>query len=595
MSTQASSNDSIATVKPAWRRLLACTGIMVLLYQMLVWCVPGLGDAEPSFCSQIFPWVKGVSQQDIENLQSQEGHHVRPVIFLAVCAALFAVYCHVLSLLKGRQTVHVERFVFCSGAVMMSLFLLAPVMLSSDLYAYVVYGRAVSVYHGNPYLQNPPVPSQDPFMPLFGAWIPSWYGPLWTWLCAGLTWLAGDNVGLTVLVFRLIAIVAMLATSGVVLAVLRRMCPERAAQGLALFLWNPLVLIETGLSGHNDGFMLFFLALAFWLHLRGWKVTAVLALTLSAMLKFVTGMLIPLYMIMVLREGTTWRARGLFAARAVALALIALIGERLVGHKETGSVTAQSAFSADFYQNNFHELLFNGLRRALGEDAESVALARSFQGWWVGTTGATSFREKESDGSMQLRQLSEHTPLFVLAPQHSEWLRVFDPASRQRGYVHEDATDVIERPALAENDAAIEDMEQMISERQTARTANVILRIVTWLLMAAFGLLAAWKAADFPRYITWSAAAMLAALFLIITEIRPWYLNWALLPAALAPSRMPARLAVMASLGALTLYFSLTYEGGEHTWLATWRSVPAFVVPLLIFAFMLQRKPAHAN
>ena len=58
---------------------------------------------------------------------------------------------------------------------------------------------------------------------------------------------------------------------------------------------------------------------------------------------------------------------------------------------------------------------------------------------------------------------------------------------------------------------------------------------------------------------------------------------------------MPARLAIMTSLGALTLYFSLTYEGGEHTWLTTWRSIPAFVVPLLVFAFMLSRKPTHAN
>lgn len=568
---------------------------MVLLYQVLVWCVPGLGDAEPSFSGQIFPWVKDVSQRSLEQFQNQEGHHIRPVVFLVVCAALFAAYAYALRLLRGQQTAKIERFVFCAGAVMQVLFLIAPVMLSSDLYAYVVYGRAVSFYHDNPYLENSPVPSQDPFMPLFGAWIPSWYGPLWTWICAGLTWLTGDNVGLTVLVFRLLAIVAMLATSGILLAVLRRMCPERAAQGLTLFLWNPLVVIETGLSGHNDGFMLFFLALAFWLHLRGWKAAAVLALTFSAMLKFVTGMLIPLYMLMVLRESTTWRERGLFMARAVAFALIALIGERMVGHKETGSVTAQSAFSADFYQNNFHELLFNGLRRVLGEDAESVALSRSFQGWWVGATKMTALREGESDDSNQLKQLSESSPLLVLAPQHTEWLRVFDPVSRQRGYVHEDVTDVIERPALAESDATIEDMEQMVCERHTARTANVILRIVTWLLMAAFGLLAAWKAADFPRYITWSAAAMLAVLFLIITEIRPWYLNWALLLAALAPSRTPARLATMASLGALTLYFSLTYEGGEHTWIATWRSIPAFVVPLLIFGFMLSRKSTHAN
>lgn len=484
---------------------------------------------------------------------------------------------------------------FFAGAAFQLIYVFSPVMLSSDLYAYVVYGRAVSAYGANPYLEASPIPAGDPFMPLFGHWIPSWYGPLWTWLCAGLTWLTGENVALTVLVFRIVSIGAMLLTSGILLAVLRRISPDRAAFGLACFLWNPLVVIETGLSGHNDGFMLAFLAFAFWLHLRGRRDCAVLALTLSAMLKFVTGMLIPLYLLMVVRQLATWRERFTFGARAVAFAAVALGAERVVGFADTGAVTASSAVSADFYQNHVHELMFNGLRRAFGEPAEDVALERSFQGWWVKSKSPTSLRATPEATAAELRQLPTGAPLLTLAPHDSEWLRVFDPVSRRRGYVLDSATEESDRPSFAGKDAVVRDLEQIIPERAAPQKANAVIRIVMWTFMAMFGLLSAWKARDFVSYRTWAAAAMLAALYFIITEIRPWYVNWALALAVLSPSPAPRRLAMLMSFGALTLYFSLSLSGGEHNWLWVWRSIPAFILPLAIFLVIHFRKPSDAN
>lgn len=581
----------------ALRAPLLCAAGCTVLYQAMLWVIPGLTDAEPSFAGKLFPWVDVVTKDGLKAIAEQPGNTTRLAGFLAMVAGLFALYAAMLRAAKGVRSASFERFVFGAGAGFQLLYLFAPVMLSSDLYAYVVYGRAVSVYHDNPYLEASPIPGGDPFMPLFGGWIPSWYGPLWTWLCAGLTGLTGDDVGLTVLVFRLVAIAAMLATSGILWAVLRRMCPERVAQGLVFFMWNPLVVIETGLSGHNDGFMLAFLMLAFWLHLRGWKACAVLALTLSAMLKFVTGMLIPLYMLMVLRQAATWRERFLVAARAGALAVAALGAERMVGFADTGSVTAQSAFSADFYENHVHELIFNGLRRAFGEDAEDVALPRSFQGWWVEAKSTTPLRSSPDAGAAELLELPTGSALLALAPHDSEWLRVFDPVSRRRGFVNDSVLEETDRPAIAAKDTVVRDLEKLVPERVIARKANLVIRLVMWTLMAMFGLLCAWKADDFPAYATWAAAAMLAALFFIITEIRPWYVNWALALAALAPSPAPRRLSAMMAAGALTLYFSLSFDSGDHGWISTWRSIPAFIMPLAIFAVLHFRKPtaAHAD
>ena len=581
-------------MRPGAMPLIA--GVILALYLALWRVIPALTDAEPGFAGSLFPWVKVVTKEGLQATAEEPSHTARLFGFLGIIACLFAIYAVVLRAVKGICSLRLERFVFGAGALFQAIHLFAPTMLSSDLYAYVVYGRAVSVYHLNPYLETCPIPDGDPFMPLFGHWIPSWYGPLWTWFCAGLTALTGDSVGATVLVFRVVAILAMLATSGVLWAVLRRTCPERAAQGLVFFMWNPLVVIETGLSGHNDGFMLAFLMLAFWLHLRGWKACAVLALTLSAMLKFVTGMLIPLYLLMVVRQAASWRERFVFTARALALAAVALGAERMVGFSDTGAVTAQSAFSADFYENHFHELVFNGLRRAFGEDAESVALPRSFQGWWVKANSATPLRAAPGEGAPALLQIPAEGALLLLAPHDSEWLRVFDPASRQRGFVLDSGLEETDRPpAIAESDHVVSDLEKIVPERAVARKANVAIRLVTWTLMAMFGLWCAWRAKDFPAYSTWAAAAMLAALYLIITEIRPWYVNWALALAALSPSPAPRRLAAMMTAGALTLYFSLSLDSGDHGWVSTWRSIPAFILPLAIFAVLHFRNPPQCN
>ena len=588
MSTQASWESDWK-----WRTPLLCAGISVALYQVLLKYAAALNDAEPSFAGEIFPWVKIATKQSLQAAHELPENPTLLACFLAVCAALFVVYAVMLRAVKGRQSLRAEVFVFGAGALFQGLYLLSPIMLSSDLYAYVVYGREMSVYGGNPYIESPLILDHaDPFMPLFGSWIPSWYGPLWTWLCAGLTWLTGNNVGLTVLVFRALAIAATLATSGLLWAVLRRTQPERAAQGLVFFLWNPLVVIEIGMSGHNDGFMLVFLLLGFWLHLRGWKAGAVLAITLSAMLKFVTGMLVPLYMLMALRQMVGWRARGLFAARSALLAGAALALVRFFGDEATGSATAHSAFSPDFYQNNFHEIAFKALRRGFGEDVESLKLNSAFEAWWVAAKAPTELRAEASRESSELRQLPAGAALLTLAPDTGDWLRVFDPVSRCKGYVDGTAVDLIERPMTAGDDAELLDLEKPFVERATVLRANAIIRIVMWLLFAAFGLLAAWHASDFPRFLTWSAAAMLASYYCIVTEIRPWYVLWALVIAAVAPSRIPARLAVLLSGGALTLYFSLSYEGGDPAWIGEYKSIPAFVVPLALFGLTLLRKPS---
>ena len=112
-----------------------------------------------------------------------------------------------------------------------------------------------------------------------------------------------------------------------------------------------------------------------------------------------------------------------------------------------------------------------------------------------------------------------------------------------------------------------------------------LIRLITWTLFAAFGLFAAWRTTDLESFCVWSAAAMLAAYFLILTEIWPWYVNWAITLGALVPASRAARLAAILSAGVLTLYATIGYQGSEPAWVYACRSLPAFVLPLVLWLF----------
>ncbi|MCE9610778.1 MAG: glycosyltransferase 87 family protein [Chthoniobacter sp.] len=542
------------------------------LYALLPGIAAGITQSEPTFVGEVFPWVRTVTKAALVALADGGSHPGASWRFLTLCTGLFAVYAFALRAVKGVQPRAVEAAIFGAGALFLVVLLCAPVMLSTDIYAYAIYGRVFAIYGANPYAATAPITSADPFMPLFGIeYLSSWYGPLWTLISAGLAWLGGNHVGLTALLFRGLAVGAVLAAAALLWSVLRRTAPERAAQGLLLFLWNPLLVLETGLSGHNDAIMLALVLLGVWLHLRGWKVGAVVVLALSVLVKFLTGPVLALYGLMVLRQLGSWRERFVFLAKSTLFAGGGALAVAVAAGVNVGDdvPAAQSATSVDFYANNFHELIFKRLRLALGEDPDLVRQPIYFQSWWVATKGAA--------------ELPDGTPLLVIAPHLTDRVLTYDPATGAKHRVPQEALGEIERPRSQAKTADAFRFEQPPMSRPTVLVANRIVRIVTWTIFAAFGLFAAWRTRDLESFCIWSCAAMLASYFLIITEIWPWYVNWAVALGALVPGSRPARLAVLLSAGVLTLYATIGYQGSEPAWIYALRSLPAFIAPLLLW------------
>ena len=590
------SADSAANRKPLVFAIV-CVCVTLVLYLILPRILEQITSSQPSHAGELFSWVKPVARPLLDARQDQSTDLRSAVQFLSCCAGLFAAYLWMLRLVRNDRSLAMQRFVFWAGATFLAVNFFSPVMLSTDVHAYAFYGRLVSHYKMDAYSASiPDSLASDPFLVLFGrGYVGSVYGPLWTLISAGITRLGGDSVAAVVLLFRGISAAAVLAGTWFICRILRRVSPGQVAQGMVLFLWNPLVILESAMSGHNDTVMAALLLFGIWLHVNERKTGAVAAFILSALVKFITGPLVPLYIWMVLRQLSSWRERIWFLARCILCSAALILTLFFLANVKGGVPAARFAGSSDFYTNNFHELIFKGLRRLLGEDAVLVEVPIYFQSWWFTTVQNGELYAAPEKSGRVLGTVEKNRKLLVLAPYRSNWVTVFDPVLRKQGFVSDDLMEDIDNDSGGyDEDPMVARLEQPPPDWSTVIQANLWIRRTCWVLFALFGLLAAWRTTNFDRFLAWSGAVMLALYFLIMTHFWPWYLIWALALVALKPENRPATLALFLSAGVLTLYVTIGYAFGDHEWIYTWRSIPAVILPAAVFLLQIfvQRKKA---
>jgi hypothetical protein len=594
-----------------WMVVLLSAVASLVPYLLLLPLIPDLAWAQRTYVGEVLPWLVPV----IETVHGGPPA-TASIRFLTLVLGLFGLYALVLWTVAGRCSRALEATVFGAGAAFLVVQMVGPAMLSSDPFAYAVYGR-IFLNRGDPYAHIPALPPNDPYLSVFRNFLPSWYGPLWTLLSAGVVGLGGERVGLTVLLFRVLAGASALAAGALIWSSLRRIAPDRAVHGLVFFLWNPLVVLEAGLSAHNDVVMAALLLFGIWLHVRTRPTLAVVAMSASVLVKWVSAPLVPLYVLFVLRQLPTWRerVRFLLTSGITAVVVVALVAglARAGPHALPIGVLGSSGA---YYTNGLQELLFRELRLWLGEELESVDVPLSFRAWWMATRVATELRSAPEPSAKAIGLLQPGTPLLVLTPWKSEWLRVYNPTSGSKGYVHGGSLTAADRSAVASSDPALTQLEAGPASSPTALQANTLLRLGGWLAFGAFWLLAVWQAGDLRSFLSWSAATMLASYWLVSASFWPWYVVWALAPAALVSTSRAAGLAALLSATVLSLYLLAglaallsavmhglalpVRAGSADAWVYDYRSLIALVLPLVLFLFLqlgrrLVRPPRAAS
>jgi len=223
------------------------------------------------------------------------------------------------------------RAVLMSIAALHALVLLAPPLLSTDIFSYMAYGRMAAIYGANPYLHGPSTILLDPLYPFIGsAWVatPTSYGPLFTALSVLL---APFDIAGNVLAYKAIAAISSLVIVVVVwnAARLRGMNPVKAAALVGL---NPVIVVYGVGGGHNDLLMLAILITGVYVLLQQKQRTSGALIVTAAVVKLTAGLMLPF----ALAEGARGRniARGRLAVltgAAVAAAVACVLGFALFG------------------------------------------------------------------------------------------------------------------------------------------------------------------------------------------------------------------------------------------------------------------------
>jgi hypothetical protein len=209
---------------------------------------------------------------------------------IAVLVAMFACYAvavHAADRLSARA-------VLMTIAALYALVLLAPPLLSTDIFSYSAYGRMGTHYGANPYLLGPAagIPTQDPLFPLIGAkWVttPSAYGPVFTSLSYVL---APLSIAASVLAYKAIAAIAGLVTIAVVWNA-ARWRGVNSVKAVALVGLNPLTVIYGVGGGHNDLLMLAAMIAGVYAILQHRDRTGGGLLSLATGVKLTGGLMLP--------------------------------------------------------------------------------------------------------------------------------------------------------------------------------------------------------------------------------------------------------------------------------------------------------------
>jgi len=171
------------------------------------------------------------------------------------------------------------------------LFFSYPAMLSYDIFNYHATAKVIFHYHENPYIIMPIEFLNDPLL-LFthAANKIVLYGPFWI-LLSSIPYISGfGNFLVSLFLFKFLNILFYLGTLYLIWRV------SRNYFSVAVFALNPLVIIETIVSGHNDIVMMFFAVLSLPLLMKKRIWVGLLVLILSILIKYATLFLIPIYL-----------------------------------------------------------------------------------------------------------------------------------------------------------------------------------------------------------------------------------------------------------------------------------------------------------
>ena len=245
--------------------------------------------------------------------------------FIAAFAVLFALFGVALAIgsrLSGRGALWC---VLGAGAAMGSTLSFVYPITAVDVFTYIAQSRILLYYHQNPVVVVPASYPGDQIMKMTDGWSGTGapYGPIGILIDALPSLPAQGNLLLTLILTKLFFTLLALIAAYLAWQILRPVSNATALTGALFIAWNPLILFETSVNGHNDVVMMVLLLLALDSVVSRDLVAATVLIVGSALVKYGTGVLLPLFLVHALANSTN-RLRYLVTAGALSGALLIL-------------------------------------------------------------------------------------------------------------------------------------------------------------------------------------------------------------------------------------------------------------------------------
>lgn len=184
--------------------------------------------------------------------------------------------------------------------ILIVILTLAYPMLSYDIYNYMFHAKILWFYHANPHLHAPLEYTGDLWL-RFMRWVhtPSAYGPVFTAI-ESPAYLLGLGKFVPVLVLMKASMVAFLVWCIYLVGKIGeelKISKSKIILSQLMLAFNPFLLMDVVVNGHNDAVMMGLFLFALLLSLRHQIKWSLAALAASIGVKFVTVLALPMYFI----------------------------------------------------------------------------------------------------------------------------------------------------------------------------------------------------------------------------------------------------------------------------------------------------------
>lgn len=242
--------------------------------------------------------------QVLEKFFQHVGYFNRPLstAFYLIIIFLLFIFYGIILLLAHRKQIAKKEVWFLIG-VTSAILVLSYNAFSYDLFNYIFDAKIVTYYNQDPYLHKALDFPGDPMLS-FMRWTHRTfpYGPIWLAFTVPISYLGFQFFLPTIIMFKIFIVASFIGTIFYIGKIIRKISPGNEVFTIVFLGLNPLVMIESLVSAHNDIVMLFLAVASFYYLLEKKYLRFLLIFLLSIGIKFATIFLLPVFAVVLVLQ-----------------------------------------------------------------------------------------------------------------------------------------------------------------------------------------------------------------------------------------------------------------------------------------------------